>query len=159
MFLFFTNSTIRFTGFPIKCNSISEYCLLTISKASINGDEVAAYFEEAGYGFIYLPELKKKKYVFRYETGNTFPEKYIWLDGTYNVYHFSSGEHVTTGEIRMYGTQDVTFAGLPEPEKITITNPDIKLIGKKYDVSSKKLTLTLSAHDFQGETGKIVLTY
>ncbi len=130
-----------------------------ISEAKFNGSSIAAYFEEGGYGFIYLPKLEQKRYTLKYKTGSVLPESFIWLDGTFNVYNFYSDENETRTEIRLYGKQKLTFNGVRNPDEIKIENPDIKLLETKYNTELKKLTLTLSAKDMQGETSEIVLFY
>ncbi len=57
-----------------------------ISSASINGESVSAYFEDGGYGFLYLPRLQKKLYDVKYEVGRKIITGTVYNDGTYNVY-------------------------------------------------------------------------
>ena len=130
-----------------------------VSNAKINGNNMAAYFEEGGYGIIYLPELEQKKYVLEYKTGLDMPETFIWHDGTFNVYSFDPDDEETRTQIRLYGKQNLTFFGIHNPDEIKITNPNIILLANEYDNKSQKLTLTLSAKDMQGETSEIVLVY
>lgn len=58
-----------------------------VSSATIN-ERVPAYFEDQGFGFLYLPRLQTKKYVVKYYMGNELPRGIVYNDGTYNVYGF-----------------------------------------------------------------------
>jgi len=126
-----------------------------ISKAIIDGDNIAGYYEENGFGIIVLPILENKTYTFNYSIGNTYPNAFIWYDGTYNVYSFSTDGNITTVNIRFYGKQDMKIVGVSNPKNITIDNQYITLINKNYNIEKKTLILTLSAHDIQGESGEI----
>ncbi len=126
-----------------------------ISSASINNKEIAAYYEDEGYGFIYLPILKQKKYVLHYSIGTKRMPYYVYNDGTYNLYHFNYEKNKSSINLRLYGKQVVKIVGLASPDKIEISNPSVVLLAKKYDIATKTLALILKAHDIEGETTTI----
>ncbi len=126
-----------------------------ISYASINNKEIAAYYEDEGYGFIYLPILKQKKYVLKYSVGTEMMPHYVYNDGTYNVYSFKYEKNKSVIYLRLYGQQVVKITGIALPGKIEISNPAVSLIKKHYDNVTKTLSLTLKAHDIEGETTTI----
>ncbi len=126
-----------------------------ISNAKLNGKNIGVFFEDAGFGFIYLPQLKQKSYDLEYTLGNSFPDAYIYNNGTYNAYIFERINNIYKTKIRLYGTQDIVFKGIAKPNKISIDNKNITIIKEKYDAENNQLTLTLSARDMQGETGVI----
>jgi len=126
-----------------------------ISEAKIDGDNIPGYYEDNGYGIIVLPKLNNKTYTLNYSIGNTYPNAFIWYDGTYNVYSFSTNSSSTTINIRLYGKQDIKIVGISKPENIVIDNKNILLNKHYYNFEDKTLTLTLTAHDIQGESGEI----
>ncbi len=130
-----------------------------ISHASIDGDNICAYFEQQGYGFIYLPVLSQKKYTLNYKVGTQKMPVYIYNKGTYNVYSLSTANNNTIVDIRIYGTQEVDFFGVSNPKNIRIDNKKMALIDSNYDNNQKHLTLKLKAHNIQGETARIALEY
>ncbi len=130
-----------------------------LSAASIDNKEIASYFEDEGYGFLYLPVLEQKKYTLRYSIGAAKMPLYVYNDETYNVYSFSHDEDKVTVNVRLYGTQVVKIVGESLPQKIEITNPNVTLLDESYDKESKTLFLNLKAHDIIGETTPIELTY
>jgi hypothetical protein len=130
-----------------------------ISMASIDDGEIASYFEEEGYGFLYLPVLEQKKYTLKYSVGSFTMPQYIFNDGTYNIYSFSNDKNKAIVDLRLYGTQVVKIVGISLPQKIKITNVNVVLLDKDYDKETNTLSLYLKAQDIIGETTKIRLTY
>ncbi len=130
-----------------------------VSAASIDNEEIASYFEDQGFGFLYLPVLKQRKYMLKYSIGNKTMPHYVYNDGTYNVYSFIYDKNKVTINLRSYGTQIVKIMGMSLPHKIEITNPNVTLLDKNYDKRSKTLSLNLNVHDIMGETTTIGLTY
>ena len=51
-----------------------------LSAASIDNKEIASYFEDEGYGFLYLPVLEQKKYTLRYSIGAAKMPLYVYND-------------------------------------------------------------------------------
>lgn len=131
-----------------------------IRKASINGNSISSYFEDQGYGFLYLPPLEKKKYRVNYSTGSEVQMPHVYNDGTYNVYKFAHEEGKATEiEVRIYGNQKLKIRNVPSyrPDQITCSNNNLKIKEVSYSEQRQELTLTLKAHDIQGETGVIKL--
>jgi hypothetical protein len=151
---------------PYKYNSLGNMVLKVklgqgehISKASINEEEIACYFEDEGYGFIYLPKLERDKYMLEYEIGNKPIDSYIYNNGTYNVYSYKSDKIGVLAEVRIYGEQIIEFHGSKAPENISLSNPNVQIVSSNYDDESEKLFLTLKGIDFQGETTGIKISY
>lgn len=130
-----------------------------ISVASINNREIASYFEDQGFGFLYLPVLEQKNYTLKYSIGSKIMPYYVYNDGTYNVYDFIYEKDKASINLRIYGQQVVKIAGITSPGKIEISNPSVALIATNYDSTTKTLSLTLNAHDIQGETTKINISF
>ncbi len=130
-----------------------------ISSAYFDKHEIAAYFEDGGFGFIYLPPLEQKEYKLEYLVGKQTMPYYVLNDGTYNNYSFVHSKKKTTINLRLYGTQTVKISGVKNVVKLEISNPKVQLISKHFDEASQTLLLELSAHNIQGETTKIVLRH
>jgi hypothetical protein len=129
-----------------------------VSKALLNGKPVASYFEEAGYGFIYLPPLKAEMYRFEYETGSDQMHVFVNNDGTYNVYHVTIAKNLVEFAIRMYGTQVVKIK-CRNPESISSENPGLQILSSDYDKIARILLLKIHGRDMQGETGKLKIVF
>lgn len=130
-----------------------------VSKALLEGEPVAAYLEEAGFGYIYLPPLERRRYGFTYEVSDATMPAYVNHTGTYNVYAFRSGDEETVVDLKMYGTQEVAVKVPAQPKAIRSSNPHLKVLGSTYDDQSGMSSITLSGRDMQGERGILTLTY
>ena len=126
-----------------------------LSMAKIDGKNIRVYFEESGYGFLYLPQLKQKTYTLTYKIGTDLLDFYVDHRGTNNIYSFEKKGNEFEVKLRTYGTQDVIFRGMKNPNAISINNRNIKLVSRAY--KNNTLILTLKAQDFQGESGIILL--
>ncbi len=129
-----------------------------ISKAELNGTPISAYFEEAGYTFVYLPVLKKEKYTLVYEIGDNTPIRYINNTGTYNIYEVQNESNKYSFGIEMYGTQNVRIR-CENPLKIESDNPNLKVISHSYDENTGLLTIEIYGRNMQGENGIISLLF
>jgi len=131
-----------------------------VQEASINGESIVAYYEEQGYGFIYLPPLEQNEYRVNYETGSKVEMPHVYNDGTYNVYQFNhhKGEG-TEIKVRIYGDQNLKIRNVEDYQvnQISSTNKDLKINDINYSKQRDELILSLDAHDIQGETGIIKL--
>lgn len=127
-----------------------------ISDVKLNGDPVPAIFEEAGFGFIYLPALDQQNYEITWEIGGTPMSYTVNNTGTYNVYTSGmiDGEQAYT--IRMYGTQDIRFR-VPDRYVAESDHEKLRILDQQYDSGSGELVVRLHGHDIQGETGIIRL--
>jgi len=128
-----------------------------LSMAKLNGKDVRVYFEESGYGFLYLPPLKQKKYQLEYKIDQKYPDTYICNRGTYNAYSFEVTKDISKAKVRVYGTQNIIFKGINKPKNINISNKNINIVKRNYNIEKHQFTLTLKALDMQGETGTIIL--
>jgi hypothetical protein len=128
-----------------------------IYKATLNSDKLGVYYEDAGYGFLYLPRLAQKKYTLTYELGKKPMSKAIYLKGTYNVYSFKSDKNTIKAKIRVYGTQDIIFKGIKKAHQITSSNKNIHILKETYNSKNKTLIVTVKALDIQGETGTFTI--
>src|SRR5690606_27736365 len=88
-----------------------------VSSASLLDDQIACYFEDEGYAFIYLPPLEKRKYTFVYALGNGKMPAHIFNDGTYNVYAFGVNDNSIKARIKVYGTQTIRIR-CPRPLQV-----------------------------------------
>jgi hypothetical protein len=122
--------------------------------ADLDNRAIPAYFEDAGYAFLYLPPLEKKRYVLKYTFENKATPSYVYNDGTYNVYGISPEKNMLTVDLKIYGTQVVKIK-CKNAKEVTVDNPFIRINKKHYDPSTGFLNLEMSGRDFQGEKGKI----
>lgn len=129
-----------------------------ISSASINSEPIACYFEEAGYGFIYLPVLSQTVYTMNYTVGNTHMPFMVYNDGTYNVYSVMNNKKGTSINTRVYGEQTMKIY-CQMPKQIISDNSDLKILDQKYNEQEGLLSILVSATDMQGETGNINITF
>ena len=129
-----------------------------ISNASIGNNLISAYFEESGYGFIYLPVLNQQTDTLTYFVSKKRMPFLIYNDGTYNVYNVVKDKNNYQIEIKMYGTQIVKIE-CKEPKDVISDNKHLKILERKYDQSNMVLSLKVKGRDMQGERGKIILSY
>jgi hypothetical protein len=127
-----------------------------VSRVTINGKPVAAYFEESGFGFIYLPMLRKDLYEVVWEIGERPVRGTVNNTGTYNVYEVDVAANRYRFLVRMYGTQDVRFR-VDEGYAATTEHNGFTITGSSYDHQAGELVVTLQALDIQGETAWISL--
>lgn len=129
-----------------------------VSRAIINGKPISSYFEEFGYGFIYLPQLKKEKYELTLELGNKLMDSFINNTGTYNVYNVELKDKSMLFNIKMYGKQTVMIK-CKEPIKINTNNRNLVINSWKYDKNSEMLSLDVYGKNIQGEGGEININF
>jgi hypothetical protein len=129
-----------------------------VSEALINEIPVPAYFEEAGFAFLYLPRLEKKKYRLRYRTGNDPMPLHVYNDGTYNVYDLVKTADTVKITLKMYGRQTVRVKCI-KPRKVHSLTKGLEVIDYNYLPEESMLNLTLHASDMQGKRGTIELLY
>ncbi len=129
-----------------------------VSKAELNGEPISAYFEEAGYGYIYLPPLQRKDYKLTYEIGDASMPLFVNNTGTYNIYEVSIKKNQMKFDLKMYGTQTVRIK-CPLPTAVLSSNPYLKIIKQTYDVDNQLLLLEIYGRDMQGERGEITVAF
>jgi hypothetical protein len=130
-----------------------------ISDASFGDGEIAACFEDQGFGFIYLPLLEQREYELEYTIGKEIMPNCILNDGTYNVYNFKSGKKKTFIKLRVYGKQKIKIRTPKSPVRIKVSNKNVQLLQQDYNEEQKTLILEMDALDIQGETTEIELFF
>lgn len=129
-----------------------------VSLATVNDAHLSAYFEDQGFGFLYLPRLQAKKYVLKYEIGTELLPLTVYNDGTYNVYGISNLEKEIHINLKVYGTQLVKVR-CEKPQKVVSDNKGLSIENYTYNDQQRELNITVKARDFQGETGTLKLMY
>ncbi len=127
-----------------------------VSSAKLDDAPLPSYYEDAGYGFIYLPELEKKVYSLKISFGKNLPKNTIINSGTYNVYSLKKKKNTLEFKLRMYGAQSVEIK-TEKPKRVISSNPNLKIINRSYNKKIGSLLLTMKARNIQGETGIIKL--
>jgi hypothetical protein len=129
-----------------------------VSDALLNNKPISCYFEEAGFGYIYLPMLSKEKYTLEYSVSDKNMEFFVQNKGTYNVYSVELSKKEKVVELRVYGTQDVQIK-VDNPKEVLLDNKNMEIIKSDYDQDAQMLTVTVKALDIQGETGKLIMKF
>ncbi|NJK98269.1 MAG: hypothetical protein HC905_28170 [Bacteroidales bacterium] len=124
-----------------------------ISSAFIGNEMISSYYEDAGFGFIVLPLLKREKYLLRYEIGKNEMPLYVLGNGSFNVYETKLNSDTLFIKLRMYGTQDLVVMDSMKYSYCISDNPNLKINHFKYFNNQNRINIT--AHDIQGETGTI----
>jgi hypothetical protein len=127
-----------------------------VNSATVNGELLPGYFEDQGFGFLYLPPLKKEKYTLAYTLGREVMPRVVYNDGTYNVYRLSQNQNECRISMRVYGSQIVKIR-CDQPQKVVSDNRAL-IVGKtSYEPQTQTLSIAIKADDFQGCTGTITL--
>lgn len=129
-----------------------------VSCATLNGEPVSAYFEDAGFGYIYLPRLEKKKYTLRYKVGPEQMVRYVNNTGTYNVYNVKNERKQFSFDLKMYGTQTVRVQ-TERPADAESDTSVLTILSREYDNVNGVLLLEIRGRNIQGEPGTITLKY
>jgi hypothetical protein len=129
-----------------------------VSSATINNRQIASYFEESGYAFLYLPPLEKAMYTLKYTMGSSGMQTYIFNDGTYNIYRFEHDKDFLSFDIKMYGSQ-VVMIKCPISKSFTSSNPHLKIVSDYYNEVTGILSLEISGRNICGESGTIKLSF
>lgn len=129
-----------------------------LSMASLNGQPLSAYFEEAGFGYLYLPRLERQIYELEYGIGSRPLRRSVNNSGTYNVYGVTDRPEEFRFELKMYGTQTVEIR-TEEPSVVESDNEHLTILARSYDPDREMLLLTIRGRNIQGERGTIILRY
>lgn len=129
-----------------------------VSEVNLNRKPVSAYFEDEGYGFIYLPPLKKEVYQLEYKIGKNLMPQFINNTGTYNVYDVEITEQEMKFDLKMYGTQ-VVKVKCPKPVSVSSSNRYLNILTQEYNSENKMLLLEIYGRDMQGEEGEILIKF
>ena len=128
-----------------------------VSLAYLDDQPVPAYFKYEGYGYLYLPPLSKKTYQLKYEIGHSKPQNVIWHDGTSNIFKIDLVENTIQLHIELYGSQIIRLLKGEDPQNVSCDNEGIKI--RSWQTEGEFLKMDLNAHDIQGESGIIKITY
>ena len=129
-----------------------------ISIALLNNDLIPAYFEEEGFGFIYLPILEKQKYTLKYTIGTEVMPLHVFNDGTFNVYSLKKQGNIVTVLLKMYGTQAIKIKCSKPEEVVSLTN-GLTIENYKYESATGMLNIVTNAINMQGTKGEIKILY
>ncbi len=133
-----------------------------IESAELNGQAIAGYYEDQGYGFLYLPPLEKKQYTLKFRKGANTRMPHIYNDETFNVYEFNHKEgEGTEMKVRLYGAQKIKLRNVTNrlPRQVNSVSDNIKIENIRFNKDRSEVQLMLKAHNFQGETGVISIIY
>lgn len=126
-----------------------------ISSASLNGGDIACYWENRGFAYISLPKLDRGIHKLEFVSGKSDMPAYVLNDGTYNVMNFRGGKDTASIEMEMYGTQTVKVKLLFEPDEVTSSNPDLEI--RDWNYESPFINILVRGRNIQGETGVIAI--
>jgi hypothetical protein len=128
-----------------------------ISGVTLDDQQIASYFEQFGFAFLYLPPLAKKKYALKYTIGSRTMESYVFNNGTYNIYRFESTRNRISFDIKMYGYQ-IVMIKCKKPAAVCSSNKYLKILSENYDLTTGFLSLGIFGRNFCGERGTISLS-
>jgi hypothetical protein len=129
-----------------------------VSFATINDALLPAYFEDEGFGFLYLPRLESKKYVLKYGMGSEMLPLTVYNDGTYNVYDISQKEKEININVKVYGAQTVKVRCV-KPQNVVSDHKALIVESFFYEEQKSMLNIAVKAKDIQGKGGNIILLY
>ncbi|AHM62267.1 hypothetical protein D770_20090 [Flammeovirgaceae bacterium 311] len=125
-----------------------------LSAAALDGDNIPAYFEEEGWGFLYLPRLEKKAYHLTYQIGSTLMSLYVIHEGTSNIYGLRQEEESIHVTLKVYGSQELKIR-CSKPAQVLSVTEGLLVEGYQYHEEDSTLKVVLRALDFQGKKGEI----
>lgn len=129
-----------------------------VSWARVDGNPIAAYYEAEGFGYIYLPLLKKQNYTFEYRVENRKMDRFVNNTGTYNVYNVTDKNSSLEIDLKMYGEQ-VVEVYTSKPKSVTSSNEHLQVKDLIYDNERNIAYLTINGRNIQGERGTIYLEF
>jgi hypothetical protein len=125
-----------------------------VSTALLDGNPIAVYFEDEGFGFLYLPVLEKKRYSLTYSIGHTALPVHIYHAGTYNIYNLVSKSEVIQIKARIYGDQVLTLK-CDQPTNVVSREKNLEVKSYDYNTETKTLIVRVKGTDMQGSTGTL----
>jgi len=129
-----------------------------VSSASLNGGNIACYYEDKGFGYVILPRLDKSSYTLTYSTGTCEMSNYVLNDGTYNVDKFETWPNGAVVSLQMYGTQDVKVKlDMFEPERVQSSTTSLIVNSSQWDDQADTLVINITAPDVQSAKGGIII--
>jgi hypothetical protein len=130
-----------------------------LAKATLDGQPIPSIQEVQGFAHLYLPPLPGGVAELRYEFGDHLPELTVINDGTYLVYARTVTGKSARFKMRMYGEQAVTVTTTSMPNSVICSNPRLKVLEVRYNKEAGTTSVTLNAHDIQGESGELTLEF
>lgn len=129
-----------------------------VSSATLNGGNIACYYEDEGYAFIYLPPLDQRHYTLMYSIGNNPMEVFIFNDGTYNVYSLVTTDSSLKARVRVHGTQVIRFR-CKQHKTVTSDNKSLIIENVTYNHPTNEILIHVRATDMQGSQGNIHIAF
>ena len=129
-----------------------------VSSAALNGENILVYFEDGGFGFLYLPPLKKQKYVLTYGVGEYVMPVYVLHHGTSNIFKAVKDGNKMVIDLRVYGTQEIKIKSA-RPGTVSSNSDQLKVSQSSYDSATSFLTVTVQATDMQGVTACLEVAF
>jgi hypothetical protein len=127
-----------------------------VAAADLNGQHIPAYFEEKGWGFLYLPRLEQKHYCLTYQIGQITMPLYVFHQSTSNIYRLHQQEDTILVDLKVYGSQTITIK-CKKPKQVLSAGEGLRVEEYAYNDETSTLTVVLKALDFQGKRGEILL--
>ncbi len=129
-----------------------------IAAAALNGEGIPAYFEEAGWGFLYLPRLEKEVYQLRYQIGQNTMPLHVVHDGTANIYRLQQQADKLLIDLKVYGQQTLKVK-CDKPAQVLTAAEGLQVEAYQYNDHTSILSIDLVAHDFQGERAEVQVKF
>jgi hypothetical protein len=128
-----------------------------ISKATLNGIEIPSICIDQGWVMLYLPVREPGVYTFELTEGESWQKGMVINDGTYNVYNLNKNDNEIIIDVRVYGTQVVKIVTGQSPTTIFSSVNNLKVLNWSFDKNEGIVSVNVSAHDIQGESGSLIL--
>ncbi|UCC22011.1 MAG: hypothetical protein JSW23_09425 [Planctomycetota bacterium] len=129
-----------------------------VSSATVNGDNIACYYEDRGYGYIILPAMGKSSYTLSCSVGSSEMANFVLNDGSYNVNKFETWSDAARVSVQMYGTQDVSVKlDIFEPLEVLSNTESLVVNSVQWDEPNSTLVVNVTATDNQGVEGDLIV--
>ena len=125
-----------------------------LMEAMLDGEPIPAYFEEEGWGFLYLPPLEQQEYRLSYRLGEMSMPMYVIHEGTSNIYRIRQQEGSSILELKVYGSQTLKVK-CGKPRQVLSMTDGLLLEGYQFEKETSILTIRMRAFDIQGKRGEI----
>jgi len=130
-----------------------------VSYVSFDRDkQIASCYEDHGFGYVVLPELKQKRYEVEIKIGSQELSNCVVNNGTYIVKQLKIRPEAVSLELEMYGTQDVHVKLADyKPHNVKSLSKDLTVNSWKWDEEAKLCVINVTAKDVQGVQGELLL--
>lgn len=129
-----------------------------LSYAALNGEPIMVFQEHEDFLLLYLPPLKKKRYLLQYELDLERMPFYIHHKGTSNIYNVLSRDDFREISLKVYGKECISVSGKP-PKEVFSDNVNLKVLNHAYDSIMGMFDIEVEATNFQGTAGNLILHY